>query len=160
MEDMLISRGIFNLIVYIVFGVMMGLAFVLGMLLVAPRVCGDKLVTVSMLFSYSGWTVSGIGMCLNNSMLTLTGTLVGASASILSYMICKALDRCFFNVLFGGFGDATDMVGLASPEEARLTDSGSADDASVPLSNANSLIIVPGFGLAVVCAQHSFKDLA
>lgn len=147
MEDMLISHGIFNLIVYIVFGVMMGLAFVLGMLLVVPSVCDDILVTVSMLSSYSGWTVSGMGMCLNNSMLILAGSLVGVSAAILSYMICKALDRCFFNVLFGSFGGATDMVGLAGPEEARLTNSGSADDASVPLSNANSLIIVPGFGL-------------
>ncbi|MFJ2692506.1 NAD(P)(+) transhydrogenase (Re/Si-specific) subunit beta [Pseudomonas sp. NPDC087336] len=143
---------------YTAFGVMLALAFVLGVLIIIPIGGADMPVVVSMLNSYSGWAAAGIGFSLNNSMLIIAGSLVGSSGAILSYIMCKAMNRSFFNVLLGGFGNTAD-AGPAGSKEARPVKSGSADDATFLLTNADTVIIVPGYGLAVARAQHALKEL-
>ncbi|WP_070335188.1 NAD(P)(+) transhydrogenase (Re/Si-specific) subunit beta [Pseudomonas aeruginosa] len=142
------------------FAVMLALAFVLGVLIIIPIGGADMPVVVSMLNSYSGWAAAGIGFSLNNSMLIIAGSLVGSSGAILSYIMCKAMNRSFFNVILGGFGAEADAGGPAGSKEQRPVKSGSADDASFLLTNADSVIIVPGFGLAVARAQHALMELA
>ncbi|HCE7120863.1 NAD(P)(+) transhydrogenase (Re/Si-specific) subunit beta [Pseudomonas aeruginosa] len=142
------------------FAVMLALAFVLGVLIIIPIGGADMPVVVSMLNSYSGWAAAGIGFSLNNSMLIIAGSLVGSSGAILSYIMCKAMNRSFFNVILGGYGAEADAGGPAGSKEQRPVKSGSADDASFLLTNADSVIIVPGYGLAVARAQHALMELA
>ncbi|KNC15013.1 NAD(P)(+) transhydrogenase (Re/Si-specific) subunit beta [Pseudomonas sp. RIT-PI-a] len=143
---------------YAAFGLMLALAFVLGVLLIIPIGGAGLPGGGSMLNSYSGWAAAGIGFSLNNSMLIIAGSLVGSSGAILSYIMCKAMNRSFFNVIGGGFGAVAD-AGPAGAKEARPVKSGSADDATFLLTNADTVIIVPGYGLAVARAQHALKEL-
>ncbi|MDA9723142.1 NAD(P)(+) transhydrogenase (Re/Si-specific) subunit beta [Candidatus Pelagibacter sp.] len=142
-----------------IFWTLVVISFLVGVLLIIPIGGADMPVVISMLNSYSGWAAAGIGFTLENTALIITGALVGSSGAILSYIMCKGMNRSFFNVILGGWGATDDQASDLKSKEQKPVKSGNADDAAFLMKNASSVIIVPGYGMAVAQAQHALREM-